>query len=138
LRSEEQLLPFSALYSPQNRLLSGQLVLHKFPPVSIVQPGITRLLMNLSGNTTTQVSVTSEGCAAAAHKHGSKKHSRKTKHFPARSYAATSIERSQDFNIIAVIKGCENLTYAGSGGTCSLLREARSGKTKITPPGGQK
>ncbi|XP_062233472.1 heparanase-like protein 3 [Phragmites australis] len=40
-------------------------------------PGITLLLINLSGNTTTQVSVTSEG---AAHKHGTKKHSRKTKH----------------------------------------------------------
>ncbi|TVU02338.1 hypothetical protein EJB05_52189 [Eragrostis curvula] len=41
--------------------------------------GITLLLINLSGNTTTQVSVTSEG-AAAAHKHGLKKHSRKTRH----------------------------------------------------------
>ncbi|KAK3131756.1 hypothetical protein QOZ80_6AG0510940 [Eleusine coracana subsp. coracana] len=40
-------------------------------------PGITLLLINLSGNTTTHVSVTS---AATTHKQGVKKHSRKTKH----------------------------------------------------------
>ncbi|XP_062228225.1 heparanase-like protein 3 [Phragmites australis] len=40
-------------------------------------PGITLLLINLSGNTTIQVSVTSED---AAHKHGIKKHGRKTRH----------------------------------------------------------
>ncbi|TVU09247.1 hypothetical protein EJB05_42701 [Eragrostis curvula] len=41
--------------------------------------GITLLLINLSGKTTTQVSVTSEA-AAAAHKQGLKKHTRETRH----------------------------------------------------------
>ncbi|CAD6265785.1 unnamed protein product [Miscanthus lutarioriparius] len=43
--------------------------------VLLVQPGITLLLINLSGNTTTQVSVTvtTQG-TVAAHKHGARKH----------------------------------------------------------------
>jgi heparanase 1 len=43
--------------------------------VLFVQPGITLLLINLSGNTTAQVSVTvtTQG-AVAAHKHGARKH----------------------------------------------------------------
>ncbi|EAZ36024.1 hypothetical protein OsJ_20330 [Oryza sativa Japonica Group] len=44
-------------------------------------PGITLLLINLSGNTTSQVSVTSEG----AHANTVKKHSRKTRHLAAGS-----------------------------------------------------
>lgn len=46
----------------------------------IVQPGITLLLINLSGNTTAQVSVTTQG-AVAALKHGARKHiGRKFRH----------------------------------------------------------
>lgn len=40
-----------------------------------VQPGITLLLINLSGNATARVSVTAQGAAAAhAHRHGARKH----------------------------------------------------------------
>ncbi|CAD6340054.1 unnamed protein product [Miscanthus lutarioriparius] len=50
-------------------------------------PGITLLLINLSGNTTTQVSVTTQG-AVAAHKHGARKHvgGRKFRHVHAPSF----------------------------------------------------
>ena len=38
----------------------------------IVQPGITLLLINLSGNTMTEVTVTAHAAAAGAHKHGAR------------------------------------------------------------------
>jgi heparanase len=88
----------------------------------IVQPGITLLLINLSGNTktevsvtaqaapaagahkhgartgytTAQVSVTNQAAAAGEHKHGGRRHGRKFGHAPAPGFAAAADGATRD------------------------------------------
>ncbi|KAL6606098.1 hypothetical protein ACP70R_041751 [Stipagrostis hirtigluma subsp. patula] len=70
-----------------HRLMGTKVLATKFSGTNMIRayahctrdsPGITLLLINLSGNTTAQVSVTSEG--GAANKHGAKRHGRKFGH----------------------------------------------------------
>jgi len=62
-------------------------------------PGITLLLINLSGNTKTEVSVTNQAAAAAGggeHKHGARRHGRKFGHAHAPSFAAAADGATRD------------------------------------------
>ncbi|WVZ79478.1 LOW QUALITY PROTEIN: hypothetical protein U9M48_027052 [Paspalum notatum var. saurae] len=67
-------------FQPNPDYYSGTNKIRAYAHCARDSPGITLLLINLSGNTTTQVSVTTQG-AAAAHKHSAMKHvGRKFRH----------------------------------------------------------
>ncbi|XP_006655848.2 heparanase-like protein 3 [Oryza brachyantha] len=66
---------------------SGTNMIRAYAHCARDSPGITLLLINLSGNSTNQVTVTSEG----VHANAVKKHSRKTKHLPGYVQAAGSM-----------------------------------------------